>query len=189
MSSAVARGTLIGSDRPKRDRIRALTAGRPIAPTSNRCLSARQPNRGRGSNGACPMDMCWVRKPEAPFFSAACATARAISIRRNAGDLKVFWQGPSLVRWRANHDACLQAADDRGDLSAIRGHRRIGLFCWRFRRAGRDHGGVESLRERLGVTSSPWSVGRPQRGKLVAKDSIAVLLSIIVANMSHPKNI
>jgi hypothetical protein len=37
----------------------------------------------------------------------------------------------------------------------------------------------------IAMVCRPTSV----RGKLVAKDSIAVLLSIIVANMSHPKNI
>jgi hypothetical protein len=50
---------------------------------------------------------------------------------KNAGDLKVFWQGPT-VGWDFG-DAGLLPAGDRGDLPAFRRHRRIGLFYRRFR--------------------------------------------------------
>jgi hypothetical protein len=52
---------------------------------------------------------------------------------KNAGDLKVFWQGPlgrlRLRRGRrADHDARLQSPIDARDLSAIRGPQWIGLL-------------------------------------------------------------
>ena len=57
---------------------------------------------------------------------------------KNAGDLKVFWQGPSVRlglrrRRRAHHDASLQPAGHGGHLPAFCRGRRIGLFYRRFR--------------------------------------------------------
>ena len=60
---------------------------------------------------------------------------------KNAGDLRVFWQGPSRRlgfrrRRRPHDDAGLQPPGHRGDLPALRRHRRLGLFHRRLRHDG-----------------------------------------------------
>ena len=60
---------------------------------------------------------------------------------RNAGDVRVFWQGPS-VGFDAGADgartmmAGLQPAAGRSDFRSLRRHQRLGLLHWWFRHDG-----------------------------------------------------
>ena len=74
---------------------------------------------------------------------------------KNAGDLRVFWQGPTLgFDWGGDGARTMMLVYNlpahRGDLSALRRHRRLGLFHRRLRHDGADRqrhrGGADPLR-------------------------------------------
>jgi hypothetical protein len=97
---------------------------------------------------------------------------------KNAGDLKVFWQGPlgrlRLRRGRrADHDDRLQPPIDACDLSAIRGPQWIGLLHRRIRDDRLDgqrcRGGSHSLGSRLPARSQP---GLPKIHTAVDMESV-----------------
>ena len=77
---------------------------------------------------------------------------------KNAGDLRVFWQGPSVGFDFGGEGArtmmlVYNLPRDRCGLSALRRHRRLGLFHRRLRHDGADRqqhrGGSDPLRRRV----------------------------------------
>jgi hypothetical protein len=76
---------------------------------------------------------------------------------KNAGDLRVYWQGPSVgFDWGGDGartmTLVLQPSCDQCDLPALRRHRRLGLYCRRLRDDRADlqqhRAGADPLRPR-----------------------------------------
>src|SRR5215470_5677289 len=106
----------------------------------------------------------WVKRQAVPS-SVASAMATVPLYTRNAGDLRVFWQGPSAgfdagADGGRNHDAGLQPAADRSDFRSLRRHQRLGLLYWRLRHdrtyCKQNCCGPNSIRHR----SATWSQSR-----------------------------
>src|SRR5262249_38101562 len=58
-------------------------------------VSLRRSSRRRAANSGSPTVTCSARKAAARWLRD-CATGKASSTPKNAGDLRAFWQGPSL---------------------------------------------------------------------------------------------
>ncbi len=105
---------------------------------------------------------------------------------KNAGDLRVFWQGPTARlgfrrRRRPHHDAGLQPAGHGSDLPALRRRRRLGLPRRRLRHDGADRqqhrAGADPLRT-SGCGSAPTSATSSSRRSRPGTRSEAAVLRL-----------
>ena len=71
-----------------------MRSSTPATGSSARCRAGLpRSSRRRAANGACPTAMSSARRPAAPRGSRY---GDGILYTKNAGDLRVFWQGPSV---------------------------------------------------------------------------------------------
>ena len=71
------------------------------------------------------------KRPTAGLTWCLCRQSGGTHYTRSPGNLRVFWQGPSIGFDAGAADAGLQPAADRSDFRLLWRHQRFGLFHWR----------------------------------------------------------